>query len=89
MQFRAVFELHPRMQRPQEMARLAPQGRDQNHALGLFTNKPDFDALACKGSWLGMQLRAGQEDGRASSDGCTPAASFLYSYVDDGAMITQ
>lgn len=58
-----------------------------------FSNKPDFDALmsalACEGSWLGMQLRAGQEDGRASSDGCTPAASSLHSYEDDGAMTTQ
>lgn len=76
------------MQRSQEMAQLAPQGRDQFMHLD-FSNKPDFDALACKGSWLGMQLRAGQEDGRASSDGCTPAASSLHSYVDDGAMITQ
>lgn len=76
------------MQRSQEMARLAPHGRDQFMHLD-FSNKPDFDALACEGSWLGMQLRAGQEDGRASSDGCTPAASSLHSYVDDGAMTTQ
>lgn len=78
------------MQRSQEMAQLAPQGRDQNRALGTFQIcKPDFDALASEGSWLGMQLRAGQEDGRASSDGCTPAASSLHSYEDDGAMTTQ
>lgn len=80
------------MQRPQEMARLL-KGETKSCTWTFQICKPDSDALvsasACEGSWLGMQLRAGQEDGRASSDGCTPAASSLHSYVDDGAMITQ